>query len=100
MHTCFNFECQRLGIANQRFFRHAQSSQITPRQCERESEETADFISTAARAFAGVSRITVLAGVLSSFGYLLAGTSLRNVAPSHPARITEEPVTKLRISIR
>jgi hypothetical protein len=39
------------------------------------------------------------AGLLSSFGYLFTGTSLQNVAPSHPARMTDEPLTKRRVFI-
>jgi len=36
----------------------------------------------------------------SSFGYRCDGTSFMNVAPSHPARMTDDPLTNLRVLIK
>ena len=51
MNASFDFERQRLVIANYGFFSHVQRLHITVRQCERESGETVDSTSTAANAF-------------------------------------------------
>ncbi len=56
---------------------------------------------TSAAKFASSVTLLKLAveGLLSSLGYLWAGTSLRNVAPSHAIRMIDEPLTKCLVFI-
>lgn len=100
MHASLHFKCQRLGVTDPWFFTHRERIIQNAPQRETEIRKTSCF-STEATSCLSASDFGTLAEVLlSSFGYRWEGTSFRNVAPSHPARTTEEPLTNLRMFIK
>jgi hypothetical protein len=97
MDTGIHLEGQRFSVTNHRIVCHMPVLlKGFPLQRETETGRISGLAVTVSGPAAGSAAV---AGVLSSFGYRLAGTSLRNVAPSHPARRSDEPLTKRRVFI-
>lgn len=90
---------QWFAITDDRFISHTAILENPVIQCEIEADSVPGIVPLETTAFISVSGSTAVAGVLSSFGYRWAGTSLRNVAPSHPARRIDEPLTKRLVFI-
>lgn len=99
MDAGLHLEHQWFAITEDRFISHTAILGNPAVQCEMEADSVGGFVIVETTAFTSVSGSTAVAGVLSSFGYRWAGTSLRNVAPSHPARRTDEPLTKRLVFI-
>jgi len=91
MGPCLHFEREWLGIANDRLFCH---------ESQWVGKKAAIFGSATLPACSKPLPGAITADFFSSFGYRCAGTSLKNVAPSHPARMTDEPLTNLRVLIK